>query len=103
MPVPPSSQNIPFSNSIFAGGEFMPSNGLLFAPHQSLSCPVTGLPITTKPEWTEIQLDSDYYVTFSIIGKAIILISPKGNPSAKGIKGLLEKRAEVIKEAGLSD
>jgi len=81
----------------------MPSNSLLFAPHQSLSCPVTGLPITSKPEWTEIQLKSDYSVTFSIIGKAILLITPKGNPTEKGALGLLEKREEVIKEAGLSD
>jgi hypothetical protein len=48
-------------------------------------------------------LKSDYCVTFSIIGKAILLITPKGYPSEEGAKALLEKRAEVVKEAGLSD
>ena len=87
----------------FEGEEFMERNNHLLNPEQSSICPVTGLPVTTRPEWTEIQLVSDYCVTFSIIGKAILLITPKGYPSEEGAKALLEKRTEVIKEAGLSD
>ena len=82
---------------------FMPGSDQLFTTNQSIICPVTGLPITCKPEWTQIQVDSDYYVTFSIIGKAILLITPKGNPTDKGAIRLLEKRAAVIKDAGISD
>jgi PAS domain S-box-containing protein len=71
-------------------------------------CHVSGLSIITRPEWTEIKLDSDYYATYSVIGKAILLITLKGNPSEKGSISLLEKREEVIhqwfsKKAGLSD
>jgi PAS domain S-box-containing protein len=72
-------------------------------PHQSLSCPVTGLPITTRPEWTGIHLDSDFSVTFSIIGEAIILGVLEGRSSDRGTDTLLEKRAQVVKEAGLAD
>jgi signal transduction histidine kinase len=81
----------------------MPDSEQIFSPNQSPCCPVTGLPIIAKPEWTEIQLTSDYFVTFSIIGNAILLTTPKGFPGEVGAKTLLEKRAAVIKEAGLSD
>ena len=81
----------------------MPNSDQLFTPNQSSSCPVTGLPITTRPGWTEIQLKSGFSVTFNIIGNAILLTTPKGDPSEEGAKALLEKRAEVIKEAGLAD
>jgi PAS domain S-box-containing protein len=81
----------------------MTSGNQISDPKQFPCCPVTGLPITSKPEWAEIQLDFDYSVTFSIIGKAILLITPKGKPSDKGAKYLLEKREEVISDAGLSD
>lgn len=75
----------------------LPTNNL--AP----CCPVTGLPIISKPEWTDIQLDSEYSVTFSIAGKAILLVTPKGKPSDKGAKLLLEKREDIIRNAGMSD
>ena len=91
----------------------MPNDSQFFPLDQSLSrcscggyksvCPVSGLSIITRPEWTEIKLDSDYYATYSIIGKAILLITLKGNLSEKGSISLLEKRAEVLDEAGLSD
>jgi hypothetical protein len=81
----------------------MTSSDQLFTTNQSRCCPVTGLPVTAKPEWTEIQLTPDYSVTFSIIGKAILLTTPKGYPSEEGAKALLEKRTEVINQAGLSD
>jgi signal transduction histidine kinase len=81
----------------------MPVSEQIFTPNQSPCCPVTGLPITTRPEWTEVQLAPDYCATFSIIGNAILLTTPKGFPDEAGAKTLLEKRAIVIKEAGLSD
>jgi len=81
----------------------MPSSEQFFTPDQPKCCPISGLPVTARPEWTDIYLKSDYCVTFSIIGKAILLTTPKGYPSEDGAKALLEKRAEVIKDAGLSD
>ena len=80
----------------------MTSSEQLPAPNSSPCCPVTGLPITGKPEWTDMQLDSEYSVTFSMVGKAIILVTPKGRPSDKGAKLLLEKREAIISDAGLS-
>ena len=80
----------------------MTSNDHLFEPRQSPCCPVTGLPITSKPDWTGIELDSDFSVTFRIIGKAIILAILEGKSTDKGTNALLKKRADVIHEAGLS-
>jgi PAS domain S-box-containing protein len=81
----------------------MPNDSQPFPPDQSHVCPVSGLSIITKPAWTEIQLDYDYYATYSIIGKAILLITLKGRLSEKGSRYLLEKREDIINEAGLSD
>ena len=81
----------------------MTSSDQLPAYNQSSCCSVTGLPITSKPEWTNIELDSEYSVTFSIVGKAILLITPKGKPSDKGAKLLLDKREKIINDVGLSD
>ena len=81
----------------------MASRDQLFNTIPIPSCPATGLPITIKPEWEDISLDSDYSVTFSIIGKAILLVTPKGYPSEEGAKALLEKREEVLIATGLSD
>ena len=81
----------------------MNSSDQLPTVNSSPCCPVTGLPIVSKPEWANIQLDSEYSVTFSIIGKAILLVTPKGKPSDQGAKLLLEKREDIISDAGLSD
>ena len=71
--------------------------------NSSSCCSVTGLPIISRPEWTDIRLDSEYSVTFSIVGKAILLIIPKGIPSDEGAKLLLAKREGIISDVGLSD
>ncbi len=82
----------------------MPDTELLFPhPDPSLVCPVSGLSILTEPIWTDVRLDSDYYATYSIIGKAILLITPTGKPTDKGSVCLLEKRKEFIEATGLTD
>ena len=81
----------------------MSSSDQLPTNNSAPRCSVTGLPISSRPEWANILLDSEYSVTFSIVGEAIILVTPKGKPSDKGAKLLLEKREEVINDAGLFD
>lgn len=41
--------------------EIMTTDGQLVISNHSQICPVTGLPITSKPGWTEIHLASDWY------------------------------------------
>ena len=41
-------------------------------------CPVSGLPIIRKPEWTEVILGKNYQVTFRLLGDRIILSKKSG-------------------------
>lgn len=80
----------------------MINDGRPLIPNQPTYCPVTGLPIISKPEWTDVRLDSDFHVTFRIIGNAILFSTPRGNASYTGIQCLFKKIAEILHEAGLS-
>jgi len=66
-------------------------------------CPITGLPITTKPEWTDIDIAENYSVSFSLIGNAILCTVPNGIPNNTGTHRLLEEREKVLREVGLLD
>ncbi len=66
-------------------------------------CPVTDLPITTKSEWTDIDIAKNYSVSFSLIGNAILCTVPHGIPSNTGTHRLLEEREKVLREVGLLD
>ena len=41
-------------------------------------CPVTGLPVIRKPEWTDVQLDDNYRTTVEVIGRHIVHSIPHG-------------------------
>jgi len=58
-------------------------------------CPVTGLPITSKPEWTDIDLGEGYSATFKFIGDRILLSIPRGKAGAHGMANFLRERARV--------
>lgn len=64
-------------------------------------CPVTSLPITTRPEWTDINIDENYSVSFSLIGNAILCMVPDGILSDTGTSNLLEEREKVLRKANL--
>ncbi|MDY6906265.1 MAG: ATP-binding protein [Thermodesulfobacteriota bacterium] len=61
-------------------------------------CPVSGLPVLSRPEWTDIQVDETYSVTFKFIGNQILFVLPKGDPGEWGMKRLFEARAEVLEQ-----
>ena len=58
-------------------------------------CPFTGLPITTKPEWTDIDLGEGYSVTFKFIGDRILFSIPKGKSGEHEMKNFMRERAKV--------
>ena len=66
-------------------------------------CPVSGLPITSKPEWTNIDLGEGYSVTFQLIGKRILVSTPAGNSGKNGMNRLFEEREKILKSTGLFD
>ena len=64
-------------------------------------CPVTSLPVTTRPEWTDISIDDNYSVSFSLIGNAILRVVPNGIVTDAGTRRLVEEREKVLKDMGL--
>ena len=58
-------------------------------------CHVTGLPITSKPEWTDIDLGEGYSVTFKFIGDRILLSIPRGKSGKHGMENLMQERSKV--------
>ena len=66
-------------------------------------CPVSGLHITAKPEWTDIDLEENYSVSFKLIGERILLSIPVGDSGKNGMNRLFEERDKVLKNIGLLD
>jgi signal transduction histidine kinase/CheY-like chemotaxis protein len=62
-------------------------------------CPVTGLPIESRPEWTDLQVAEQYCVTFKRIGDNILLNLPQGNMAYFDTDRYFELRNKVICEA----
>jgi PAS domain S-box-containing protein len=73
------------------------SNWLQNAP---AICPVTGLAITRRPEWTDIDLGDNYFVSFEFIGDRMLLSRSKGWRHASGhsIQRLFEERRKVLEQ-----
>lgn len=64
-------------------------------------CPVTGLSITQRPEWVDINLGEAYSVSFRLIGDRILLSIPEGNSGKNGMNRLFKEREKVLEDAGL--
>lgn len=66
-------------------------------------CPVTGLSVLHKPEWTDIPIDDNYSVSFRLIGNAILCTVLNGIISKTGSQKLLAERERILIEADLVD
>jgi len=62
-------------------------------------CPVSGLPIYTRPEWTQVDFGNGYSATFKIIGNSILWADPCGRAGFDEFKSFFKMRANVIQEA----
>ena len=60
------------------------------------SCPVTGLPVVRRPEWTDVRLDDNYWTTVEIIGGHILRSTPGGHATADGVVKLNRLHREAI-------
>jgi len=61
-------------------------------------CPVTGLPIVQKPQWTDIPISDDYLVTYRMIGDRILHAIPRGHPAKVDLNKLYTFRDQVLTE-----
>ena len=73
----------------------------VFPSDEESVCPSTSLPITTRPEWTDISINDNYSVSFSLIGNAILRVVPNGIITDAGTRRLIEEREKVLRDAGL--
>ncbi len=62
---------------------------------QENTCPVSHLPVTCRPEWTDIKLGDTYFVTFEFIGSNILHTIPKGRATEQSMRQLYAHRARV--------
>jgi len=63
------------------------------------TCPITGLPITQKPQWTDIPISNDYTVTFRLVGDRILHVIPHGHSTKEAsIDKIYQYREQVLKE-----
>ncbi len=60
------------------------------------TCPVTGLPVLRRPEWTDRVYDKGYRLTTSLIGKQIVLNQPSGFGTLSGTERSLKHTRQVI-------
>ena len=65
----------------------------------SATCPVTGLPILRKPEWTDVTFGKDYRVTVSVVGGNILLSQTRGRATLNDIKNALRINNQAVTEA----
>ena len=61
------------------------------------TCPVSGLKITRKPEWTDIPLTEGYGVTFELIGDRILHTMPLGFCGDRGVEVLFREKEQMVR------
>ena len=62
---------------------------------EQLYCPVTGLTVYTRPEWTNRQLSETFVGNFYIIGNSIIYSRPEGKADLEGVSRSTDLKKEV--------
>ncbi|WP_319408000.1 ATP-binding protein [uncultured Desulfosarcina sp.] len=61
-------------------------------------CPVTGLPVKSRSEWTDRQFGSRYRLTTRVVGDRILLNQPAGHADLKDIIKSLRMTDAVVRE-----
>lgn len=67
-------------------------------PGEESRCPVTGLSVLRRPEWTDVKLDEGYHASFFILGDSILVGRPTGFGTTKGVKTLIRLTEEIQNE-----
>lgn len=62
-------------------------------------CPVTGLPILQRPEWTDVDFGKDFRMTLRVVGSSILHSRPSGHGTKHDTEHALKLTAKVTAEA----
>jgi len=62
-------------------------------------CFVTGLPVTRKPEWTDVHFNKGYRSTISLLGDNILISRPHGHISLSGVKRTLAMIGSILDQS----
>ncbi|MCG8472524.1 MAG: sensor histidine kinase [Desulfobacterales bacterium] len=71
-------------------------NKRVLPPQKEMVCPISGLPVTTWPQWTGVQISSDYELSISLIGENIVLGRVRGRATRESTRLGLELTREAI-------
>ena len=63
-------------------------------PVEESRCPVTGLPVLSRPEWNDVELDEGYRASFFLLGDSILVGRPTGF-------GTMNKNSSVANHGGM--
>ncbi|MGD8440302.1 MAG: PAS domain S-box protein [Holophagae bacterium] len=61
-------------------------------------CPVTGLPVVRRAEWTSVEVDDGYVVSIEVIGGHIVLTTIVGHATLAGFENVIALRDGIIAE-----
>ncbi|MFO7910594.1 MAG: ATP-binding protein [Desulfotignum sp.] len=75
--------------------------GTFFETASEAVCAKTGMTIRYSPEWTDIILTPEYFVTFHLIGKNILSTYPRGKISYDGTLALFKNYDRFLRACGL--
>ncbi len=68
-------------------------------PASTDRCPITGLPVFRKPEWTEVDFGGNFRNTIHIIGDGILHARPTGSSTTHDVEESFRLAREVRTEA----
>ncbi|MBU1743028.1 MAG: PAS domain S-box protein [Proteobacteria bacterium] len=66
---------------------------------QNLICPVTGLPVLRRPEWTDVPLGEGFRMTYSRIGDHILMSQPTGYATLPDLEKAVDLIRKVMSDA----
>jgi hypothetical protein len=65
-----------------------------FAPNKV--CPVTGLRVLQRPEWTDVSLSKACRVTLSVVGDNVLLVRSVGYAALDDVRGTVALIRRVV-------
>lgn len=68
-------------------------------PQSDTQCPVTGLPLVRKPEWTNISFGNPFKITVSVIAEQILWVKTYGYVTDEDQIGAMQLTKDVARQA----
>ena len=60
------------------------------------TCPISGLRIESRPEWTDFQISPNLIDSFRVMGGDILVTHPRGAASLEDVEGAIARVSEVV-------